>query len=53
MVVRQKYSQPVAEYIKRFRETRNKCYSLTIREKDLADLTLAGLFLYLWEKLEG
>jgi hypothetical protein len=34
--VRQKYIETVAEYIKQFRGTRNKCYSLTIREKDLA-----------------
>jgi hypothetical protein len=30
--VRQKYIETVAEYIKRFRETRNKCYSLIVRE---------------------
>jgi hypothetical protein len=51
--VRQNYAEMVTEYIKRFRETRNKCYSLTIREKDLADLALAGLSTYLREKLEG
>jgi hypothetical protein len=51
--VRQKYAETVTEYIKRFRETRNKCYSLTNREKDLADLALAGLSTYLREKLEG
>jgi hypothetical protein len=43
----QKYTEVVAEYVKRFREMRNKCYSLTIREKDLADLALAGLSSYL------
>jgi hypothetical protein len=52
-IVRQKYSQTVTEYIKQFRETRNKCYSLTVRERDLADLALAGLSSYLREKLEG
>jgi hypothetical protein len=51
--VRQKYSETVTEYIKQFRETRNKCYSLTVRERDLADLALAGLSSYLREKLEG
>jgi hypothetical protein len=51
--VRQKYSESVAEYIKRFREMWNKCYSLTVRERDLADLALAGLSSYLREKLEG
>jgi hypothetical protein len=33
--VRQKYTETIAEYIKRFRERRNKCYSLTVREKIL------------------
>jgi hypothetical protein len=45
--IKQKYSEMVAEYVKHFRETRNKCYSLTIREKDLADLAFAGLSSYL------
>jgi hypothetical protein len=45
--VRQKYTKTVTKYIKRFRETRNKCYSLIIRERDLADLALAGLLSYL------
>jgi hypothetical protein len=33
--------------MKRSRETRNKYYRLIVREKDLADLALAGLSLYL------
>jgi hypothetical protein len=48
-LVRQKYT----EYIKRFRETMNKCYSLTVRERDLVDSALVGLLSYLREKLEG
>jgi hypothetical protein len=35
--VRQKYSETVVEYIKWFRESRNKCYSLTVRERDLIE----------------
>jgi hypothetical protein len=53
MAVRQKYTETVVKYVKHFRETRNKCYSVTIREKDLTDLALAGLLSYLWEKMEG
>jgi hypothetical protein len=53
IAIRLKYTKNVAEYIKRFRETRNKCYSLTVREKDLADLALVGLSSYLREKMEG
>jgi hypothetical protein len=43
----------VSEYLKRFRETRNRCYNLTIGEKDLANLSFSGLLLYLREKMEG
>jgi hypothetical protein len=43
----------VPEYIKRFRETRIKCYSLTVREKDLIDVAFVGLSSYLRENLEG
>jgi hypothetical protein len=52
-MVRQKYNETVSEYIRKFRETRNKCYSLTLGEKDLADLAFIGLSSYLREKLEG
>jgi hypothetical protein len=51
--VRQKYTESISEYIKRFRETRYKCNSLTVGENDLTDLALAGLSSYLREKLEG
>jgi hypothetical protein len=51
--VRQKYTETVPEYNKRFRETRNECYSLTVREKDLADLAFMGLSSYLREKMEA
>jgi hypothetical protein len=43
----------VPECIKQFRETHNKCYSLTVREKDLADLAFARLSSYLRGKLKG
>jgi hypothetical protein len=36
-----------------FREARNWCYNLTIAEKDLANLTFAGLTPYLRDKLDG
>jgi hypothetical protein len=41
--IRQKYNETMLEYLQRFRETRNKCYNLTIGEKDLTDLAFAGL----------
>jgi hypothetical protein len=51
--IRQKHNETVLEYLQRFREMRNKCYNLTIGEKDLVDLAFAGLSSYLKEKLEG
>jgi hypothetical protein len=51
--VRKEYSETVAGYIKWFRDTRNKCYSRTVRERDIADLALARLSSYLREKLKG
>jgi hypothetical protein len=41
--IRQKYNESVPEYLRRFRETQNKCYKLTIGGEDLADLAFAGL----------
>jgi hypothetical protein len=49
----QKHSESAGDYPRWFRETRNKCYNLTIRERDLIDLAFAGLALYLREKMEG
>jgi hypothetical protein len=41
------------KYLRRFRETSNKCYNITIGENDLADLDYVGLSTYLKEKMEG
>jgi hypothetical protein len=43
MSMRQKYTETVPEYLRRFREMRNRCYNLIIIEKDLADLAFVGL----------
>jgi hypothetical protein len=51
--IKQKHSETIVEYIRRFREIRNKCYSLIISEKDLAELAFAGLSSNLKDKLEG
>jgi hypothetical protein len=52
MSLRQKYTETVFDYLRRFREVRNRCYNLTIAEKDLADLAFACLTLYLRDKLD-
>jgi hypothetical protein len=53
MSLRQKYTKTISDYLSQFREIRNRCYNLTIAEKDLADLTFAGLTQYLKDKLDG
>ena len=42
-----------SDYFKRFKEIKNQCFSLTISEKDLADLAFNGLRSCLKEKLKG
>jgi hypothetical protein len=51
--IRQKHNEPVANYIRRFRDTRNRCFNLNISNSDLADLTYSGLSPHLKEKLES
>jgi hypothetical protein len=41
--VRQKHDEPVTSYIRRSRETKNRCYNLVISERDLAELAFNGL----------
>ena len=45
--VRQKHDESVSDYIKRFRDVKNRCYNLVIGERDLADLMLMVLNLTL------
>jgi hypothetical protein len=53
MSLRQNYIETIYDYLRRFREVRNRCYNLTIAEKDLVDLAFASLTLYLKDKLDG
>jgi hypothetical protein len=53
IVVKQKHNESTTEYIRRFRDTRNRCFNLNISDKDLADLTYSGLTPYLKDKLES
>jgi hypothetical protein len=41
--VRQKRGETVAEYIQRFREVKNRCYSTRISERDVVELAYVGL----------
>jgi hypothetical protein len=51
--VRQKHDEPITSYIRRFRETKNRCYNLVISERGLAELAFNGLRSHIREKLEG
>jgi hypothetical protein len=51
--IKQKHNESVANYIRRFRDTRNRCFNLNISDKDLADLAYSGLSPHLKEKLES
>jgi hypothetical protein len=53
VAVMQKSGESVAEYMRRFRDVRNKCYGLMIGDKDLAELSFAGLTTALRDKMEG
>ena len=51
--VKQKHDESVADYVKRFRDTKNRCYSLVIMERDMAGLVLNGLRTHIRERIEG
>jgi hypothetical protein len=51
--IKQKHNEPVTEYIRRFRDTRNQCFNLNISGKDLAALAYSGLTPHLRDKLES
>jgi hypothetical protein len=51
--VKQKHNESAAEYIRRFRDTRNRCFNLNIFDKDLADLAYSRLTPHLKDKLES
>jgi hypothetical protein len=53
VAIKQKPNENVAEYMKRFRETCNQCYGLTIGEKDIVELAFLGLDAALKDRLEG
>jgi hypothetical protein len=52
VTVKQRDSETVGD-MWRFRDTMNKCYGLTIGEKDLAELAFAGLSTTLKDEMEG
>jgi hypothetical protein len=51
--IKQRHNEPITDYIRRFRDTRNRCFNLNIPDKDLTDLDYSGLTSHLREKLES
>jgi hypothetical protein len=52
-IIKQKHNEPIADYIGRFRDTKNQCFNLNIFDKNVADLAYLGLTPHLKEKLES
>jgi len=51
--VRQLCDESVNDYIRRFHDIKNRCFSVNITEKDLAGLAFNGLRSHIKERLEG
>jgi hypothetical protein len=53
IAIKQKHNEPTTDYIRRFRDTRNRCFNLNISDKNLANLAYSWLTPHLKEKLEN
>ena len=51
--VKQGRDESISDYFKRFKEIKNRCFNLSISDKDSADVALNGLHLHFKEKLEN
>ena len=51
--VKQDRDESIHKYFKRFKDIKNRCFNLSLSEKDLIDLALAGLRSSYREKLDG
>ena len=51
--VRQGRDASIHEYFKKFKDIKNRCFNLSLSEKDLVDLALASLCSSYREKLDG
>ena len=51
--IRQRHDEPVQDYIQRFREMRNKYYSLSLIDAQLADLAFQGMIAPIREKFSS
>jgi hypothetical protein len=53
VALRQEKDESVSDYIRRFRDTRNRCFQIHLTDKQLAGKAFDALRYYLKEKLEG
>jgi hypothetical protein len=53
VVLQQEKDESVSDYIRRFRDTRNRCFQIHLTDKQLSRIAFDGLHYYLKEKLEG
>jgi hypothetical protein len=51
--IMRRYDEPVHEYIQRFREMRNKCFSLSLTDAQLVDLAFQGMIAPIREKFSS
>jgi hypothetical protein len=51
--VHQGREESVNDYIRRFRDTRNRCFRIHVADKEVAGLAFNGLLSYLKDKLDG
>nr|ABA97351.2 retrotransposon protein, putative, unclassified [Oryza sativa Japonica Group] len=51
--IKQWHDEPVHEYIQRFRKMRNKCFSLSLTDAQLADLAFQGMIAPIREKFSS
>nr|ABA98801.1 retrotransposon protein, putative, unclassified [Oryza sativa Japonica Group] len=51
--IKQRHDEPVHEYIQRFREMRNNCFSLSLTDAQLADLAFHGMIPPIREKFSS
>nr|AAX94885.1 retrotransposon protein, putative, unclassified [Oryza sativa Japonica Group]ABA92938.1 retrotransposon protein, putative, unclassified [Oryza sativa Japonica Group] len=52
-VIKQRHDEPMHEYIQRFREMRNKCFSLSLTDAQLANLAFQGMIAPIREKFSS
>ena len=53
VALRQEKDESVSDYIRRFRDTRNRCFQIHLTDKQLVGIAFDGLRYYLKERLEG